>query len=72
LDRLPDGALLAQRLNLTTGAFEPAPLDVVDEVLAPDGEDVVELSPADFVLATDAARARHPRGDGPQAGRATP
>ncbi|MGW2660324.1 hypothetical protein ACWCW7_05120 [Nocardia tengchongensis] len=66
LEEPEHGTVAGQRLNIRTGAFEPATTEDIDEVLKPGADlDFSELSEERFVRETEEARSTYLRGDGP-------
>ncbi|MFD6353573.1 hypothetical protein [Nocardia tengchongensis] len=66
LEEPEHGTVVGQRLNIRTGAFEPASREDIDEVLKPGADlDFSELSEERFVRETEEARSTYLRGDGP-------
>ncbi|MEV0464138.1 hypothetical protein AB0I30_24435 [Nocardia tengchongensis] len=66
LEEPEHGTVIGQRLNIRTGAFEPASREDIDEVLKPGADlDFSELSEERFVRETEEARSTYLRGDGP-------
>ncbi|MFE2958717.1 hypothetical protein [Nocardia tengchongensis] len=66
LEEPEHGTVVGQRLNIRTGAFEPASREDIDDVLKPGADlDFSELSEERFVRETEEARSTYLRGDGP-------
>ncbi|MGW4529522.1 hypothetical protein ACWEOI_01090 [Nocardia sp. NPDC004340] len=66
LEEPEHGIVVGQRLNIRTGAFEPASADDIDAVLKPGADlDFSELTEERFIRATEEARSTYLRGDGP-------
>nr|WP_246598148.1 hypothetical protein [Nocardia tengchongensis] len=66
LEEPEHGTVVGQRLNIRTGAFEPASREDIDEVLKPGADlDFSELGEERFVRETEEARSTYLRGDGP-------
>lgn len=66
LEEPEHGTVVGQRLNIRTGAFEPAAREDIDDVLKPGADlDFSELSEERFVRETEEARSTYLRGDGP-------
>ncbi|GAB0104455.1 hypothetical protein JMUB6875_34290 [Nocardia sp. JMUB6875] len=66
LEEPTHGSVIGQRLNVRTGAFEPATTEDIDAVLNPRADlDYSALSEEQFVRATEEARRLYLRGDGP-------
>ncbi|MFJ9362857.1 hypothetical protein ACIRRA_00345 [Nocardia sp. NPDC101769] len=58
--------VVGEKLNIRTGAFEPATEDDIDAVFRPGGGmDYSALSEEEFVKMTDELRSQYLRGDGP-------
>ena len=59
-----DGGLMAWRLSIDTGGWEPA-IDLVDEILFAVGGEISRLTTDQFVQRTEHARGRYLEGEGP-------
>lgn len=60
----PDGGLMAWRLSIDTGGWEPA-IHLVDEILFAVGGEISVLTADQFVQRTEHDRGRYLRGEGP-------